>query len=76
VPFWVYILQSRSSGRFYCGHTSDLDVFKGPWEVVWTEEHPDRGMAMKQEKSIKKRGIGRYLKDAQLVESRPALAGD
>ncbi|HDZ89642.1 MAG TPA: GIY-YIG nuclease family protein, partial [Deltaproteobacteria bacterium] len=25
VPFWVYILQSRSSGRFYCGHTSDLD---------------------------------------------------
>ncbi|MBW2354448.1 MAG: hypothetical protein JRF51_14665, partial [Deltaproteobacteria bacterium] len=51
-------------------------VFKGPWEVVWTEEHPDRGMAMKQEKSIKKRGIGRYLKDAQLVESRPALAGD
>jgi len=22
--FWVYILESQSSGRFYCGHTSDV----------------------------------------------------
>ncbi|MBW1982698.1 MAG: GIY-YIG nuclease family protein, partial [Deltaproteobacteria bacterium] len=22
--FWVYILQSRSSGRYYCGQTSDV----------------------------------------------------
>ena len=22
--FWVYILESQSGGRFYCGHTSDV----------------------------------------------------
>ena len=24
LPFWVYILQSLNTERFYCGHTSDL----------------------------------------------------
>jgi putative endonuclease len=24
--FWVYIHQSKSSGRFYCGQTADLQV--------------------------------------------------
>ena len=23
--FWTYILQSESTGGFYCGHTDDLD---------------------------------------------------
>ena len=23
--FWVYILQSQSNSRYYCGHTDDLD---------------------------------------------------
>ena len=23
--FWAYILESQSSGRFYCGHTSDVE---------------------------------------------------
>jgi putative endonuclease len=23
--YWVYILQSRTSGRFYCGHTDNLE---------------------------------------------------
>ncbi|MDF1590593.1 MAG: GIY-YIG nuclease family protein [Desulfobacterales bacterium] len=26
MPFWVYILQSDSSGRFYCGQTHDLET--------------------------------------------------
>ena len=25
MSFWVYILRSLSRGRFYCGHTSDLE---------------------------------------------------
>ena len=25
MSFWVYILQSKSSGRFYCGQSNDLD---------------------------------------------------
>ena len=87
LPFWVYILRSLSTGRFYCGHTGDLErrinqhndpeyelsrttkVYKGPWEIIWNRECSGRGEAMKLEKSIKKRGISRFL-EAQLVESR------
>ncbi len=87
MSFWVYILQSQSTGRFYCGHTSDVKrrinqhndpeyklsrttkVFKGPWEIVWNRECSGRGEAMELEKSIKKRGISRFL-EVQLVESR------
>jgi len=25
MPFYVYILQSQSTGRYYCGHTKDLE---------------------------------------------------
>ncbi len=88
MSFYAYIIQSQSSGRYYCGHSSDpqrrlrqhndpeyklsktTKRFKGPWELVWTQELSTRGEAMKLEKSIKKRGIGRYLEAAHLVESR------
>ncbi len=87
MQYWVYILQSLSSGRYYCGHTSDLErrlrehndpdytlsrttkVLQGPWEIVWSKKCPIRSEALKLEKSIKKRGISRYLK-SQLAESR------
>jgi len=77
----VYILQSESSGRYYCGQTDDLDRrlrqhndpkyrgslttkrFEGPWKVVWTDICTSRGEAMKLERRIKKRGIGRFLVD-------------
>ena len=49
--------------------------FKGPWKLIWSTECLDRSEAMKLETKVKKRGIGRYL-EAQLVESRPAEAGD
>jgi len=85
---WVNILQSQSTGRYYCGHTNNLErriqehndpdyklsrttkVFQGPWSLVWKELLSDRGKAMMLEKSIKKRGIGRYLSKSQLAESR------
>ena len=25
MKYWVYILQSKSTGRFYCGHTDNLE---------------------------------------------------
>jgi putative endonuclease len=40
--------------------------FQGPWNLVWTQECPTRGKAMDLEKKIKKRGISRFLKNAQL----------
>ena len=94
MTFWVYILRSLSTGRFYCGHTGDLErrirqhndpeyqlsrttkVFEGPWKLAWSREYCSRGEAMRLEKTIKKRGVRRYFEQTQLVESRPAQAGD
>ena len=85
---WVYIIQSETSSRLYCGHTTDINrrlrqhndpdyrlskttkSFKGPWKLVWSQECTNRSEAMKLERSIKKRGVGRYLKEIQLAESR------
>jgi len=81
MPFSVYILQSETTGRFYCGQTNNLEIrmrehndpdyhgtkttkrFKGPWKLIWNTECSNRSDAMKIEKRIKKRGIGRYLKE-------------
>jgi putative endonuclease len=79
MKFWVYVLQSISVSRYYCGYTSDLTrrlrehndpdykltrttkVWQGPWEIVWSKECQSRSEAMKLERSIKKRGISRFL---------------
>ncbi|MBT8490576.1 MAG: GIY-YIG nuclease family protein [Deltaproteobacteria bacterium] len=69
--FYVYILQSDSTGRFYIGHTNNLDRrlaehnessnknslttkrFKGPWQLVHSEQFATRSEAMIREKQIK-----------------------
>ena len=64
---WLYILQSRKTGRFYVGATERIDTReqehntgqtkstrgRGPWMLVYSEEHPDRSSAMKRENQIK-----------------------
>ena len=50
-----------------------VEVFR---KVVWSRECPARGEAMKLQRTIKKRGIGRYLRVGESAESRPAEAGD
>jgi len=91
MPFHVYILQSQSNGRYYCGQTDDLDrrirqnndpdyqgsrttkVFPGTWTLIWPQSVVSRSEAMLLEKTIKKRGIARFLASlppAQSVESR------
>ena len=25
MPYWAYIIQSQANGRYYCGHSSDLE---------------------------------------------------
>jgi putative endonuclease len=71
----VYILKSQTTGKYYVGHSENLEervrrhndgeslsTRKGiPWVVIRAEEYATRGEAMTQEKRIKKRGIGRYL---------------
>src|SRR5690606_17756278 len=75
--YFVYILFSPSSKRFYCGQTEDFDrrlirhnsgrnksTKSGiPWEVVHLIECPDRSTAVNLELKIKKRGIKRFLMD-------------
>jgi putative endonuclease len=71
----VYILQSKTSHRYYAGSTQDLtnrfdEHNRGesrstrsgiPWVVVQVEHFETRAEAMAQEKRIKSRGIARYL---------------
>jgi putative endonuclease len=68
MPFHVYILQSRSTGRYYVGHTENLtkrvfehnnnrtDAIKnrGPWDLVYSEEYTTRSEASRRERQMKK----------------------
>jgi putative endonuclease len=65
--YFVYILQSRSSARYYTGQTHDLDARliyhnsnwskslrnRGPWELVYREEYATRSEALRRERQIK-----------------------
>jgi len=91
MPCWVYIIQSQTTGQYYCGHSSDPDQrlrqhndpqyslskttkrFSGPWEIIWKHCCENRGQAMQVERTIKKRGIGRYL--LKLNRQSPASGG-
>jgi putative endonuclease len=86
MTFWVYIVQSQSTARFYCGQTNDLELrlrqhndqeytgtkttkrFKGPWRLIWSIKCSNCGEAVKLERSIKKRGIGLYLREDSEAE--------
>ena len=51
--------------------TKTTKRFKGPWKLIFTSTYASRSEAMKHERQIKKRGIGRFLREnAQFVESR------
>jgi putative endonuclease len=63
----VYVLRSKTTGRFYTGSTSELarrveehnaDVtrstkHRGPWELVHEETFPTRSEAMRRERELK-----------------------
>ena len=73
--YWVYILQSESTGRFYVGHTHDLadrlrrhnegrteaNKGRGPWRLVHREEFPTREAAATREQAIKRRKSRAYI---------------
>lgn len=64
---YVYILRSLQDGSYYVGSTQDIGARlerhnqgrsqytkgKRPWEVVYSEEHPNRSSAMRRERQIK-----------------------
>jgi predicted GIY-YIG superfamily endonuclease len=76
--FFVYLLMNANGG-FYVGHSDDVarrltehnDPERGstythkhgPWELVWTEAHPDRASAMKREKQIKRMKSAHWIRE-------------
>jgi putative endonuclease len=67
MKFYLYILKSQATGRYYIGSTSNLkDRIKrhnqnrskatknrGHWQLVYTEEFTTRSKAVKREYEIK-----------------------
>ena len=78
--FYVYILHSSSSNKFYVGQTHNLekrlnDHNRGaspftkrgsPWDLVVSFPVSSRNEAIKLEARIKARGIKRFLQDSHL----------
>ncbi len=79
--YYVYILRSLKTERFYIGHTDDLSRRmeehntgrggrytrqNGPWTLLYSETHPDRTFAVKRE---------RYLKSTRGSQEKEKLAG-
>lgn len=75
--FYIYVIKSKKSGKFYTGSTSDLrkrlkqhnegksiwTKSKGPWDLIYYEACLDEDDARSREKYLKT-GIGkRYLKN-------------
>ena len=75
MPFYVYVLRSVSSGRFYVGQTENIGKRlaehkgnrvpsiknRGPWELVRQEEYATRSEAAQRERHIKKMKSRRWI---------------
>jgi putative endonuclease len=75
--FYVYILYSESTRRYYVGSTEGVEkrVLQHnagksistragiPWKLIHTVRFTTRSEAMLQERKIKSRGTARYLSD-------------
>ena len=74
--YYVYLLESETSGRYYIGHTQDItdrlmyhntgrSVFtrgRGPWRMLAYRTFSTRSAAMKAEYKLKK------MKDRKLIQ--------
>ncbi len=77
MPYFVYVLESLKDHSYYVGSTQDLDErinrhnggrskytkAKRPWQVVYSEEFPDRSAAAIREQQIKKRKSLSYIEN-------------
>ena len=73
--YFLYILQSLRTQRFYVGQTQDLagrveyhnrygNRFtrnRGPWKLVYWEAFPTRSQALSRERELKGKKSHRYL---------------
>ena len=77
MPFYLYILESEATGRYYIGHTQDIAQrllrhnanrvpstrHKGPWTLVYQEEFKNRRCAAERERYLK------CLKDRSFIDA-------
>jgi putative endonuclease len=82
MPFYVYILYSRKTDRYYTGYCEDLTVrlrkhnFKSttstksgiPWILVYSEEYHTKNEAIFRESQIKRMKSRKYIEE--LIGSR------
>jgi putative endonuclease len=75
MPFYIYILQSKTTQRYYVGQTQDLDARlayhnanysralknRGPWRLVYSEAYSTRRQAVRRERYIKQQKDRRFL---------------
>ena len=80
MSYFVYILKSKITGKYYCGQTNDIEdrLYRHnsgqnkytkhgvPWELIYSFRFETRSEAVRLESKIKKRGIARYLNDVAL----------
>ena len=76
MPYYVYVLQSKITGRYYVGHSEHVEKrlvqhnngenkstkHGKPWEIINVETMGTRSEAIRREHQIKNRGIERYLR--------------
>ncbi len=83
--YWAYIVQNPQGQfyightddltlRLRSHNRTDRTLGKftrknGPWELVWTEEHPTRSSAMARERRIKNMKSARWIRE-QLLTGR------
>ena len=77
--FWIYVIKSKKNGKFYYGHTENLErrilehntkdekkrfsCVNGPWKLLFSKVFETRVAAVKCEKFLKS-GKGReYIKE-------------
>ena len=75
MQFFVYILQSQLTGRYYVGQSKNVEERvayhnanyskslknRGPWKLIHVEKYPTRGEAVRREIQIKKQKDRRYI---------------
>ncbi len=86
----VYILYSEKTGKYYVGHTNELNRrlaehnrIKGkytdtgiPWKVVYTESHYSKTEAYARERFIKSRKSKDFVKQLILGSGDITAAGE
>ena len=75
MPYHFYVLQSKTTGRFYVGHTENLVrricehnnnrtpsiKNRGPWVLFYCEEYGTRSEAARRERDVKRMKSHAYI---------------